>query len=200
MKLLLEKPSVYQVFSRIVGADRSRSIHVREYVRAREGDRVLDIGCGPADILDYLPKVEYVGFDINPSYIDSARRRYAGRGEFHCARVSEKAAATEYADSFDIVLATGILHHLDDAEALEMFDVARRALKPGGRLVTLDGCYAPGQSKIATYLLSRDRGQFVRTPQAYEALARQRFGSVTVSVRHDTLRIPYTHIVLECAK
>jgi SAM-dependent methyltransferase len=200
MKLLLEKPSVYQVFSRIVGADRSRSIHVKEYVKPRVGDRVLDIGCGPADILDYLPKVDYIGFDINPSYIESARKRYGGRGQFHCQRVSEVASSAGYAESFDIVLATGILHHLDDREALELFDIARRALRPGGRLVTLDGCYAAGQSRIAAYLLSRDRGRFVRTPDAYAVLARQAFPAVTAAVRHDTLRIPYSHLILECVK
>jgi SAM-dependent methyltransferase len=42
------------------------------------------------------------------------------------------------AGCYDIVMAFGVLHHLDDAEGRELFRGARRALKPGGRFVTLD--------------------------------------------------------------
>ena len=200
MKSLLEKPALYELFSRVVGAQSSRETFVKTYVRPRPGDQVLDVGCGPADILDHLPGVDYFGFDISPSYIESATRRYADRGRFFCERVSEARAFLEREGRFDIVLAIGILHHLDREEALDLFAIARRALKPGGRLVTLDPCYAPGQSSIARYLASRDRGQFVRTEAGYRELAQREFPEVVSSVRHDLLRMPYTHIILECAK
>jgi len=199
MKLLLEKPALYQLFSRIVGAESSRAAFVEAYVRPREGDSVLDVGCGPADILDHLPRVSYFGFDISPSYIESARSRYGDRGRFFCERVSEARTFSEREGTFDIVLAIGILHHLDDAEARDLFDIARRALRPGGRLVTLDPCYVTGQSAIARYLASRDRGEFVRTEPQYRALAQPALREVKSTVRHDLLRMPYTHIILECA-
>ena len=200
MKLLLEKPALYQLFSRLVGAESSRAEFVEKYVRPRAGDAVLDVGCGPADILDHLPEVGYFGFDISPSYIESARRRYGDRGQFFCERVSEARAFAEREGTFDIVLAIGILHHLDDGEARDLFSLARRALRAGGRLVTLDPCYVAGQSAIARYLASRDRGRFVRTEAQYRALAQPAFGEVKSTVRHDLLRMPYTHIILECAK
>lgn len=201
MRQLLAIPAVYKLFSRIVGADRERSAFVKEYVRPRPGDRVLDIGCGPADILEYLPaEVEYSGFDVNPAYIEFARERYGERGRFKCQRVSDAKEIAEQPHAFDIVLAVGILHHLDRDEAIDMFRVAERALKPPGRLVTLDGCYVEGQSAVARYLLSRDRGEFVRTADKYLALAKTVFDDVTVSIRHDLLHIPYTHIALECKR
>jgi SAM-dependent methyltransferase len=200
VRRLLERPSLYQLFSWLVGAENSRSFYVERFVKPVDGERVLDIGCGPADILDHLPRVEYFGFDINPSYIDSAKRRYGERGRFHCQRVSEARIFTDEPDSFDIVLATGILHHLDDREAIELFEIAQRALRPGGRLVTFDGCYVEGQSGVARYLLGRDRGEFVRTREGYTRLAESVFGKVKASITHDLLRIPYTHIILECVK
>jgi SAM-dependent methyltransferase len=200
MKSLLEKPALYEMFSRVVGAQGSRETFVKTYVRPREGDRILDVGCGPADILDHLPGVDYFGFDISPSYIDSATARYGERGRFFCERVSEARAFLENEGRFDIVLAIGILHHLERQEALDLFALAKRALKPGGRLVTLDPCYAPGQSPIARYLASRDRGRFVRTEAQYRELAAVEFPGVASTVRHDLLRMPYTHIILECAK
>jgi SAM-dependent methyltransferase len=200
VKSLLEKPALYELFSRVVGARSSRETFVGNYVRPRPGDQVLDVGCGPADILEHLPGVDYFGFDISPSYIESATRRYGDRGRFFCERVSEARAFLDREGRFDIVLAIGILHHLDRDEALDLFRLARRALKPQGRLVTLDPCYAPGQSPVARYLASRDRGRFVRDEPEYRALALAEFPGVTSTVRHDLLRMPYTHIILECAK
>ena len=200
MKSLLEKPALYELFSRVVGAQASRETFVETYVRPRPGDQVLDVGCGPADILEHLSGVNYFGFDISPSYIESATRRFGDRGRFFCERVSHARAFLEREGQFDIVLAIGILHHLDRDEALDLFRIAKRALRPGGRLVTLDPCYAPGQSRLARYLASRDRGRFVRTEQEYRSLAQGEFPAVAASVRHDLLRMPYTHIILECAK
>jgi SAM-dependent methyltransferase len=200
MKGLLERPTLYRLFSRVVGAERSRSIYVSEHVRPRAGDMILDIGCGPGDILDHLPDVDYVGFDVNPSYVESAKARYGQRGQFICRRVSDERVFEDREGKFDIVLATGILHHLDDDEAGELFDIAERALRQGGRLVSLDGCFVDGQSRVARYLLSNDRGRFVRRPEGYVGLASRAFDSVEPHIRGDLLRIPYTHIVLECTK
>ena len=70
--------------------------------------------------------------------------------------------------------------------------------KRGGRLITFDGCYGDGQSKVAKLIVGMDRGQNVRDRNGYETLARGIFSDVKVHVRHDMVRIPYTHIVLEC--
>ena len=200
LRSILSHPTIYKLFSSMVGAWNSQSTFVNEYVRPRPGDRVLDIGCGPGNILDHLPEVDYFGFDFNPSYIESATRLYGQRGKFFCQRVSETKEFLERPESFDIVIAVGILHHLDDTEADHLFEIANRALRKGGRLVTFDGCYVEGQSRLAKHLLSHDRGQFVRDAAGYEHLACQRFDEVKVSIRHDLLNIPYSHIVLECTK
>lgn len=76
----------------------------------RSGDRLLDIGCGPADILAYLPEtVDYTGFDISERYIAAAQRRYGERGKFSVRPVSRIA---EENGTYDIVIAIGVLHHL----------------------------------------------------------------------------------------
>jgi SAM-dependent methyltransferase len=196
MKGLLEHPRIYSLFRRMVGRDTARSVYAREHLRLAPGQRVLDLGCGPADILQFLPEVEYVGYDINPAYIERARRRFGHRGEFHCHGVDENLSFP--AGKFDVVIAHGILHHLDDVAAGSLFRVARRALRPGGRLVTFDGCFVEGQSALARLFLALDRGRHVRSREAYERLARAEFGPVQSFVRHDLIRIPYTHLIMEC--
>lgn len=194
-RVLLGSAPVYSLFRKLVGRDASRLAYVREHLRLEPGQRVLDLGCGPGDILQFLPAVEYVGYDINPAYIERARKRFGQRGAFHCRAVTDDLSVTP---PFDVVIAHGVLHHLDDDAARTLFRVARRALKPGGRLVTFDGCFAEGQPALARLFLSLDRGRHVRSRDAYERLARSEFEEVKCFVRHDLIRIPYTHLIMEC--
>jgi SAM-dependent methyltransferase len=195
MKSLLDRPRVYSLFRRLVGRDSARFVYAREHLRLEPGQRVLDLGCGPGDILQFLPAVDYVGYDVNPAYIERARKRFGSRGQFHSSAIEEDFNPGK---GFDAVIAHGVLHHLDDEAARALFRVARRALKPGGRLVTFDGCFAEGQSPLARLFLSLDRGRHVRTREGYERLARAEFDQVKSVLRDDLIRIPYTHIIMEC--
>ena len=193
---ILSLPGGYRLFQRLV-AGGFRERYVAEYVKPAPGDKVLDIGCGPGDMLPYLKDVDYLGLDISPEYIEAAQRRFGTAGRFLVADVGA-ATVGEERGQFDIVLATAVLHHLDDDRAARMFELARLALKPGGRLITYDGCYVPGQSRMARWILSKDRGKFVRNEDEYVRLASAYFTTIQPHVRHDLLRIPYTHLIMFC--
>lgn len=194
---ILSFPAVYRLFTRIVAGDIWR-VYLTEYAKPVAGEKVLDIGCGPADILSYLPEVDYTGLDISPEYIAAAKQRFGDRGRFWCGDVG-LAALEEEQGTFELVLATGVLHHLDDERASRLYELARLALRPNGRLITYDGCYVPEQSRMARWMLSHDRGRFVRTREAYLRLASFRFPKVEAYLRHDLLRIPYTHLITRCS-
>jgi SAM-dependent methyltransferase len=196
---ILSIPGSYRLFGRIIG-DRSEvwRTYLAEYVKPIPGSKVLDIGCGPADALNFLPQMDYTGLDISSKYIESAKNRFANRGRFWCKDVGLATISGEEG-TFDLVLATGVVHHLDDDTAGRLFELARLALRPSGRLVAFDGCYVPEQSGIARWLLSRDRGKFVRAQADYVRLASNRFKKVESHLRHDLLRIPYTHHVMVCS-
>jgi len=197
LSLLLSLQAGYRLFRWMVGGESAWKIYLGEYVKPAPGDKILDIGCGPADVLNYLPAVNYTGLDISPEYIDSARKRFGSKGRFLCGDVGLATIEGEQG-AFDLVLATGVIHHLDDTQATKLFDLARLILRPAGRLVTYDGCYVPQQSRIARWLLAKDRGKFVRTREEYLRLALARFSNVEPHLRHDLLRIPYTHLIMHC--
>jgi SAM-dependent methyltransferase len=195
---ILDRPFFYEFYHLLIGANYRSRVLVAEYIRPTPQDRILDIGCGPGNMLPFLPECHYTGFDANESYIKSARERYGHRGEFVCERVSHH--SVQQFSAFDVVLALGLIHHLDDSEAKDLFRLGYTALKPGGRMITNDGCYMPGQSSAKRYLLSRDRGQYVRTENQYLELAREYFDEIKPNIREDVLRIPYTHLILECTR
>lgn len=195
MRAILSSPVIYELLQNAMGAKRAREKIVRNYIRPFPGMRILDLGCGAAEILSFLPDdVDYVGYDISAPYIEAARRRFAGRGAFHLRMLDEVEART--LASFDLVMAIGVLHHLDDEEARALMRVARAALKPTGRLFTHDPCYAPGQNPIARFLISQDRGRNVRDAEGYAALARAEFGAAEGVLSHQAW-IPYTHWAME---
>ena len=199
IRSVLSIPAVYSLFGQLMGGTSGRKKFVEDYIRPQQGDRVLDIGCGPGTIFPYLPNVEYVGFDASEEYIQAAQEQYGDRATFYCNQISTETLTDPC--YFDLALAVGVLHHLSDMEVLQLCQIAQAALKPGGRFITIDGCYVSGQSHIARYLLSRDRGQNVRDREGYTKIVSQVFSKdIVVSIRHDLLRIPYTHIILECTR
>lgn len=198
IRAVLSLPIVYDSLQRLMGASEVRRQLVDEFIRPHSGCRILDVGCGTAEILEFLPRdIEYWGYDISPDYIRAAKDRYGGRGHFNFGPLNEDAIAS--LPKFNIVLALGALHHLDDEEARRFFVLAHEALHPGGRVITIDPCLASGQNPIARYLIKKDRGQNVRESSAYALLARGVFSDVRGSLRHRHW-IPYTHWIMECAK
>jgi len=199
---ILSKPWAYDLFTNLVGKKRSRVRLVQKYVRPFPGCRILEIGCGTASRLSELPDSigEYTGFDINPLYIKSAQKRWKDRVNcrFLCQKIDDS-AIIETAH-YDVVLAFGIVHHLSDDEATCLFNVAHRALKLNGALITYDNVYVENQHPFAKWFISRDRGRAVRTVEGYQGLASRHFVDIESDVLHDVLRIPYTGFIMRCIK
>jgi SAM-dependent methyltransferase len=193
---ILKHPSVYLLFQGMVGAKRARRLCIEQWVRPTPGLRVLDIGCGPGYVVEYFKDPEYVGFDIEPSYIEYAKRRYGSKHEFYCQWFDEE--TRRKFEPFDVVLMTGVIHHLSDDDAARMLTLAKTCLKANGHFVALESCYQDGQSAIAKFLLANDRGEYIRTQPSYEKLALSVFGRVRSTVRHDLMYFPYTLALLDC--
>jgi SAM-dependent methyltransferase len=174
---ILRHPVVYETVQQIFRAERNRKWFVETYVRAKPGDRVLDIGCGPANLLEHLPGVEYIGWEPNPAYIETAKKKYGDAGVFNVGYFGEAEAAS--LEPVDIAVVSAVLHHLDDQQARELLSLLRKVIKPGGRMVSLDCAYIERQNPIARLLVSLDRGQHARYPDAYTSLASHAFADVS---------------------
>jgi len=197
IRSILSHPAIYNFTQNALGVRRARRVLAGEYMPRKSGLRMLDIGCGTAEILEFLPEdINYVGFDASEAYIAHAKERFAARGSFFTGLVGEE--ELDDMEKFDVVLAFGVVHHLDDREAERLFELAARALNHGGVLLTVDPCFMPVQSPIARWLIAHDRGQNVRYQAGYCDLAKRCFAQVTSTPRDDFLRLPYTYLVMQC--
>jgi SAM-dependent methyltransferase len=192
---LLSISSVYSRFQALLQRDNGVS-RLKEFLKITPGQRVLDIGCGPAEILAHLPgDIDYHGYDAEPNYIATARARYGDRGSFAVRAVSPD--AVNDIGTFDVVMSLAVLHHLTDAEADTLFASAAKVLRPGGRVITLDCAFVKGQNPTARLLAALDRGKYVRSPEGYVSLARRHFEQADATILHDLIAVPYTHCIIE---
>lgn len=198
VNFILSFPRIFSFVNQTMRGTKNVQRYVTEYINAKNGDKVLDIGCGTGNALQHLPDVDYNGFDLDPAYIKVAQKRYPGRGKFYCKRVSSEAVEGE--GTFDIIISIGVIHHLNDEEAKQLFEMSAHLLKPGGRLVTHDGCYRPGQSWLERFFLDIDRGRFIRTELEYRKLVGAGFSKIDVTIRSDLLLIPQSTIIFTCTR
>jgi len=201
LRSILSLAPFYDFVQNALGARRYRREIAKLYLMpgASRPLRILDVGCGTAQILEYLPDCTYVGLDFSERYLESAQRRYGDRAIF--VRSEATIAPFErWRGEIDCVLLLGLLHHLDDEDTVSLFRAAGPALAAGGRVVSVDPTVSTETHPVGRFLAHRDRGRNVRAPDGYLALARRAFDEVKLHVRHDLLRVPYSHAILECSR
>jgi ubiquinone/menaquinone biosynthesis C-methylase UbiE len=125
------------------GRERAFREKIVDMVRLQSGESVLDVGCGTGTLAitakERVGKAGRVaGIDPSGQLIHGARRKAARRSltiDFEIAGIEQ----LNYPDrSFDVVLSTFMMHHLQgDLKRQGLAEVAR-VLKPGGRLLIVD--------------------------------------------------------------
>lgn len=96
-------------------------------------DRVLELGCGPGDVAIQLAAIsaKVTGIDFSENMIEVARARFP-----ELAFEVADAEQLPFKDvSFDVVVSNYTAHHF--ARPQDVFEEARRVLRPGGRLAVI---------------------------------------------------------------
>lgn len=195
---LVTFPAVYKGLMGALGSDRARARLAREIFRAEPGVKVLDVGCGPASIFPYLPQVNYTGMDLNPKHIEYATQLYGAQGRFLVGDASRDLQGED--ESFDLVIVSALLHHLEDAQARDLLGRLCRLTRSGGRVATFDNVWLENQNLIAWSLNKLDSGLNVRSKEGYLNLTTDLPVTVENTTYRDLLRIPYDHFSMVLTK
>lgn len=196
---LLTRPHIYSFFQRLMGSHYKYRTYINEFMKPWEGASILDIGCGTADILDFLPSnIDYVGYDMSKDYIRYAKNKYGKRAKFFNERVNKMTLV--YEEPFDIVLVDGLLHHLNDDESKMLFQIGYRALHDKGIMLTIDPTFDDRQGLIDRFITSKDRGNHVRTPEEYKNIANSVFSNIELKILKSGKLITLTCCIVKCHK
>ncbi len=109
----------------------------------RDGQRVLDVGCGfggvLADLNQRFDRMDLVGVNIDPRQLERAGSdpELAPRGGNRISLVTAEACRLPFADAcIDVVLCVEAVFHFPSRD--EFLREVRRVLRPGGRLALSD--------------------------------------------------------------
>jgi ubiquinone/menaquinone biosynthesis C-methylase UbiE len=128
---------------------------ILDAARITAADRVLDVGCGIGNILIALAeRVDFaqpaIGVDVSPALIDLGRReiKRAGLERKIQLEVSPATSLPFGDESFDIVLTSHVIKHLDDHALEKAFGEVHRVLGPGGRFLLWEFKKSPFSAPI----------------------------------------------------
>jgi SAM-dependent methyltransferase len=135
--------------------------------------RVLEVGCGPGTNVCHLGAAEYLGLDINPRYIEYARRVH--RQKFIVA--DARTFIPPEGVGFDCIFMNSFLHHIDDENSERILSRMQAALREDGHIHILD-LVLPERPSVARWLALHDRGEHPRELSRW----RQMLGSIFQTV------------------
>jgi len=144
----------------------------------RRDDRILEVGCGTGNRIT-LPLLAWgydaVGIDIDEPSIAYGKRRFEAQG-LDSGRLRHCALA-DVEGTFDVIIVSEVLEHLDDAAGSMLLAEIRAALNPGGRLlVTVPNGY--GWFELESFLWHKTGLGFLLT-----------YSGIAPAIRR--LRIPF---------
>lgn len=104
--------------------------------------RALDVGCGTGELLRMLaplrPEATFIGADVDPDVLTIARAKLTSVGSRVTLLEARADALPLPSSSFDLVISSMMLHHLDTATKVSALREWRRVLSPGGALLLVD--------------------------------------------------------------
>tara|TARA_B100000965_G_scaffold398614_1_gene417053 strand:- start:5 stop:547 length:543 start_codon:yes stop_codon:yes gene_type:complete len=160
--------------------------------------KVLDIGCGPAEVLNYIPNSVYYGYDIDPRSINYAKKKYKDKNHhFFCKKFGK--SEIKKLPKIDYVILFGIVHHLNDEEVKNLFELCKKVMKKNAVLLTEDPILIKNQNPIARFLIKNDRGMNIREKSNYLKLVNVYFKNIRAKITHQFF-VPYTWFSTICKK
>lgn len=136
--------------------------------------RVLEVGCATGNVAAAFAAHstgEYVGVDIDGAALAVARQRFAAREHMQFVHADLAEYARSEPERFDGILFAGVLHHVDDDTALQLFQAARALCCPAARLVVSDPVQPEaGDPWLVQRFIHLEQGAHVRSQGALEAL------------------------------
>lgn len=124
---------------------------VHEILAERSEDfTLLDLGCGDsAGTATALPGTHiahYVGVDLAEPALALAATNLTGIDvDLRVGDALETLESTS--ETFDVILAAFVLHHLDTNAKIRALEFARSRLRPGGELILIDVARLDGESR-----------------------------------------------------
>ena len=201
LRRFLKLPYLYNILMNMLGAKVASKWMATNFLKITDGDKIIDIGCGPGSFWEnystLIPQnTNYHGIDPNIDYINRAKKIYGEKGCFHIGNTKDYINSTKFKEA-DIVMCLGVLHHLTDKDAIELFAFANHNLKFGGRFLAIEPVHLLNQSVLSTWFMNQDRGLYIRSEPEWKNLLEKSKFQFNTNIITGLIRIPYNYMLIE---
>jgi len=179
MNRLVKNPIIYDFIQFIFGKPKMDRILLSEIrkLNLSSNAKILDLGGGTGFHRDLFPKtMQYVCLDSDLSKLEVSSKR-----NLDDDTVQGNATQIPFeAKSYDLVLLTGVTHHVSDQALPGLLSEAQRVLQSKGHLVLFDPVYSR-KNPLGSLFLKLDLGKFGRgRDQLYNILVEKFFPTQTI--------------------
>ncbi len=110
--------------------------------------KILDIGAGTGLLTKFIfkkyPEAEFTLIDLSEEMLKVAKNRFKGNKNFKF--VIADYTTHNFSDSFDLIVSSLSIHHLDDYDKEKLYKKIYDALNPGGIFLNADQVIGPTQN------------------------------------------------------
>ena len=171
VNLLASDPRVFMLLRRILeGNFNAQKKALQDDFTAKDGEKVLDIGCGTGEFSVFFQNAAYTGIDAEKKYIDYAQRNC--KGKFLIADASHLPFSE---NAFDKVIIMGVLHHMNDEQCRRVLAEARRVLSSNGRMLVMEDIKLAEENFLTRFIHRFDLGKNIRNKEEYRILLQRHF-------------------------
>jgi ubiquinone/menaquinone biosynthesis C-methylase UbiE len=187
------RPLNKTIFSKIVAFYYSQEFldRIRVAIAPIPEIKLLDAPCGTGALYNICMPCSYYGIDIDEDRVAYCIQHFSA-GRFYVANASK----TNFPNAFfDIILAAGLFHHVDDQLAHEILEEFSRVLKISGRIIVVDAIWPRNRFNVVGWIGRKmDQGDFVRHPKEYFDIFNKHF-EITNNAFH--MRLGFDYIITE---
>jgi tRNA (cmo5U34)-methyltransferase len=118
---------------------------------------LLDLGCGDGILAENVhlanPSARITACDASPTMLDQARIRlkHIKDAEFLNYSFTEIMENPPFKKSYDFIVSSLAIHHLEIAQKLAFFKMLYGVLAPGGHFLNLDSCITADETLLPWY-------------------------------------------------
>jgi SAM-dependent methyltransferase len=156
-------PRLWLWFQYLVGGCCHKQQLAREHYDG--GANVLEVGCSVGNLargFAHYPDIKYTGVDIDAAAINSAQRAFRRQSNFQFV-CGDVCAMNLPAGSYDYVILSAMLHHIDDAGCRAILGTCANLLSPTGTMVVTDPVWpAPNDPWLVRFFNRIEQGEYVR--------------------------------------
>lgn len=145
---------------------------IKKELHLKNGQKLLDLGCGTGILSSLFSPRSYVGIDIDKAIIDYAKKRHS---QYSFLQI-DSSLLTYKKSAFDAVLIAGVIHHLEQDLAEKTLQNVRSILNANGTVLAIEAIPPLNPFNLpGSFFRAHDHGHHILSFLEYKNLFSQFF-------------------------